>query len=244
MRNPPWTTDELILALDLYFRVDPLHNTENHPEIIALSELLNRLPIHTERPDAGRFRNPNGVYMKLCNFLRLDPTYNGAGLKAGSKKDEEVWNEYASDSQRLQQVAAAIKSNVDVEIVGILPEEDRDIEAIEGRILVRHHLIRERNRSLVREKKASFLRKHGRLYCEVCTFDFAWAYGALGDGFIECHHVLPLSTVRPGQRTRIEDLALVCANCHRMLHRGSRWPTMGDLRGIFLDRGTANPREV
>ncbi len=83
MRNPHWTRDELILALDLYFKVNPVHTSEKHPAIVELSNILNGHPIHKERPDGGKFRNPNGVYMKLCNFLRLDPDYNGTGLDAG-----------------------------------------------------------------------------------------------------------------------------------------------------------------
>lgn len=79
MRNPKWTRDELILALDLYFRCDPLKTNKSDPEIIALSDLLNSLPIHPQKAEFEKFRNPNGVYMKLCNFLRLDPDYSGAG---------------------------------------------------------------------------------------------------------------------------------------------------------------------
>jgi 5-methylcytosine-specific restriction protein A len=81
-RNPPWQRDELILALDLYFRHPPNSISKTHPEVLALSELLNALPIHPHRPDAARFRNPAGVYRKLCNFLRFDPTYQGKGADA------------------------------------------------------------------------------------------------------------------------------------------------------------------
>jgi len=82
-RNPTWSRDELILALDLYFRLGgrPASVPKNHPGIVRLSDTLNQLPIHAQRPDAQRFRNPNGVYMKLCNFLRFDPSYTGAGLQ-------------------------------------------------------------------------------------------------------------------------------------------------------------------
>jgi 5-methylcytosine-specific restriction protein A len=59
----------------------------------------------------------------------------------------------------------------------------------------------------------------GRLACEVCNFDFGVVYGELGTGFAECHHKLPLS--EGVRRTRLEDLAIVCSNCHRMLHRRS-----------------------
>lgn len=111
-RNPNWTREELILALDLYFKVNPLHTSEKTPEIIELSRILNILPIHKVKPDPDRFRNPSGVYMKLCNFLRLDPSYPGVGLDAGSKLDEEVWNEFFTNRRQLSLTANSIKDNM------------------------------------------------------------------------------------------------------------------------------------
>jgi hypothetical protein len=78
-KNPTWVSDELILTLDLHFRLERKAKDQHHPEVVALSELLNRLPIHTERPDAARFRNPSGVALKLANFLALDPQHTSVG---------------------------------------------------------------------------------------------------------------------------------------------------------------------
>jgi hypothetical protein len=50
-RNPTWERDELILALDLYFQLERSVPDDSEPEVIALSELLNELPIHQDRPD-------------------------------------------------------------------------------------------------------------------------------------------------------------------------------------------------
>ena len=74
MRNPKWHRDEIILALDLYFRLDPGQISARNPAIIELSKVLNKLPIHEERPDSVKFRNPNGVGLKLSNFLAIDQT--------------------------------------------------------------------------------------------------------------------------------------------------------------------------
>jgi len=63
-KNPPWSRDELILALELYFRVEPTHTSEKNPEIVELSRILNSLPIHIGTDKNPNFRNPNGVYMK------------------------------------------------------------------------------------------------------------------------------------------------------------------------------------
>lgn len=100
------------------------------------------------------------------------------------------------------------------------------------RVLLRQHKIRERNRSLVAKKKASVMAKEGCLKCEVCGFDFQQTYGQLGEGFIECHHKVPISQF-PGQKTRLKDLALVCANCLRMLHRGGESLTAVQLKSLL-----------
>ena len=90
MRNPKWHRDEIILTLELYYDLESGRMNSGSKEVIELSELLNKLPIHTIRPDAQKFRNPNGVSYKLGNFKFFDPDYNGTGLKGGSKLDEEV----------------------------------------------------------------------------------------------------------------------------------------------------------
>ena len=233
-RNPNWARDELILALDLYFRVSPIHASESHPEIVALSEILNSLPLHSQEIHGQNFRNPAGVYMKLCNFLRLDPAYEGTGLDAGSKLDEIVWNEFSGDRGHLEQVALAIKSNAN-EVPPPTDDEleTTDVEAEEGRILTRVHQSRERNAGIVAEKKKTVFKAAGKLACEVCGFDFHVRYGELGRDFAECHHRFPLCKLVPGQKTRLVDLAIVCANCHRMLHQGHRWVSTEELQHLL-----------
>ena len=67
------------------------------------------------------------------------------------------------------------------------------------------------------------MKRNGKLICEVCRFDFAIHYGDYGKGFIECHHTQPLETLPEGHQTHLDDLALVCSNCHRMIHRRKEW---------------------
>jgi len=74
---------------------------------------------------------------------------------------------------------------------------------------------------------------NGRLACEVCEFDFSIAYGNRGSGFIECHHTKPLATLGTGTKTHIDDFALVCANCHRMIHRRKPWLSIAELKGVI-----------
>ncbi|MFZ6640777.1 HNH endonuclease [Undibacterium sp. TC4M20W] len=92
------------------------------------------------------------------------------------------------------------------------------------------HTRRERNAKLIKKKKESVLKATGKLACEGCGFDFMRFYGPLGDGFIECHHRRALSTLVESKNTKLDDLAMVCANCHRMLHRIRPWKTIEELQ--------------
>lgn len=100
----------------------------------------------------------------------------------------------------------------------------------EGKLKEKLHLSRERNRELVRQAKLLGLDQDGHLKCACCGFDFLATYGEVGKGFIEAHHTKPVSTLHEnGEETKIEDLALVCSNCHRMLHRKRPWLKMDEL---------------
>jgi 5-methylcytosine-specific restriction protein A len=76
-----------------------------------------------------------------------------------------------------------------------------------------------RVRSAINRRKA--IEHHGTT-CAICGFDFEKAYGELGKGFIEIHHLTPLgSTETPKEVDPTTDLIPLCANCHRMIHRGA-----------------------
>jgi predicted HNH restriction endonuclease len=94
-----------------------------------------------------------------------------------------------------------------------------DYEANEWRSRLHTRLERERDNRLVRLKKEKVLRETGKLACECCGFDFCVQYGELASGFAECHHRRHVSKLRKGEKTTRPSLAVVCANCHRVLHR-------------------------
>lgn len=86
--------------------------------------------------------------------------------------------------------------------------------------LVQHaRLEKVRNSALVREAKRLFKKKHGKLFCEICEFDFESKYGQRGKDYIEAHHKTPISELEESVELTVKDLAMVCSNCHRMLHR-------------------------
>jgi predicted HNH restriction endonuclease len=114
-------------------------------------------------------------------------------------------------------------------------DADEDEAYPEGRERWRLHRNKERNQKAVSRKKKKVMAAEGKLLCEVCDFDFALVYGHLGKGFAECHHRVPLSQLTQEHFVRLDDLAIVCANCHRMLHRCPFY-TVEELRELILDR--------
>lgn len=97
--------------------------------------------------------------------------------------------------------------------------------AIEGNSVLAQHMRYERNNSFVQRIKKQALAENKMLNCQICGFSFFEKYGEIGEGFIEAHHKNPLSERNGKTKTKREDIALVCSNCHRMLHRGD--PTFG-----------------
>jgi 5-methylcytosine-specific restriction protein A len=152
-------------------------------------------------------------------------------LDRGNKLEKVIWDEFSGDPVRLRKIVATIRSATVSDVP--LPEDTEAFEAREGRVLTRLHTYRERDRTIVKRKKAAFIKAHGRLFCEACAFDFSAAYGTRGNGFIECHHTKPISELKPEESTHLADLALLCANCHRMIHATRPWWTMEELRAAL-----------
>jgi 5-methylcytosine-specific restriction protein A len=97
------------------------------------------------------------------------------------------------------------------------PDSDVDIHSTvvdEGRRRLVMHLKRERKKFIVDKKK----KQAATLDCEVCGFSFSRAYGSAAEKYCEVHHLIPLHEIKGTTKTRMEDLAILCANCHRVVH--------------------------
>jgi 5-methylcytosine-specific restriction protein A len=67
--------------------------------------------------------------------------------------------------------------------------------------------------------------------CAACGMDFEKSYGTLGKGFIEVHHVTPISQMGGSYLINpLRDLVPLCANCHAMVHRHNPPMSVDDLR--------------
>lgn len=139
---------------------------------------------------------------------------------------QDLWDRFISYFTKDFIFATRFTENLENEI----DNSDTEISVIEGKLRLVTHLARERDRSIIRQKKLLALQS-GLLKCEICDFSFILRFGI---EFIECHHKTPISQSGVTETT-LKDLALVCANCHRMLHKqfNGHFLSMEALRGII-----------
>jgi 5-methylcytosine-specific restriction enzyme A len=127
-------------------------------------------------------------------------------------------SQFATEADVIQAVigADAIEASDGV-FSDLLDQVELLHETLEGRKLLREHLIRERDPTIIRRFKDS-LRSYR---CSVCSLSFEEIYGKIGKAFIEAPHVEPIAGRNEDCPTTLSDLIAVCSNCHRMLHRKS-----------------------
>lgn len=82
------------------------------------------------------------------------------------------------------------------------------------------HISIERDRGLRNKKIIEFLKTNGELFCEVCGFNFSRKYSFLKHNIIEVHHIRPLSELTEKTKVALDDLILLCSNCHFAVHQG------------------------
>ncbi|MBY5566616.1 HNH endonuclease [Rhizobium leguminosarum] len=209
--NPNWTRDETLLAVDLYLWLKGTVPSPKSPAVRSLSELLRSLPYHAEAAKQSTFRNPDGVGFKLMNIRQVA---TGKGLGNVSNMDRQVWAEFGHRPDEVRRIAAAIRAGIPAASSGHLPEVDQELP--EGRLLTALHLRRERNpkvRSLLLDSRRS-----SGLRCEICELSRPTLEILMQEAIFEAHHLVPLAEAGEG-KTRLADLALLCACCHRLIHR-------------------------
>jgi|GEM_PF-1006420 len=113
-----------------------------------------------------------------------------------------------------------------------------DTAYAEGKVVVRTVRERQRSRQLVNDAKAQFRAAHdGRLFCEVCGFDFDIFYGI---EYIEAHHTEPIASLEKETDNTVESVVMLCANCHRAAHSRTPPYSVEELREMTKKDGKKN----
>jgi 5-methylcytosine-specific restriction protein A len=220
--NPDWTREETILALGVLASRGMKCPAKSSDEVGELSEFLRNCAIHPPHARNARFRNRDGVYMKMQNLLSCDLPPDRKGLVT-TRMDRAVWHEFVRKPEAVIAAALAIRANLrtleTLEKVEPLEIADDDDGSEEGKIAFRTHRRRERARGL-RKKALKNARRNGNcLRCEACGQTERSALGMAAEAEFEVHHRIPLAESGSSPvKTRLKDLAVVCASCHRLVH--------------------------
>jgi 5-methylcytosine-specific restriction protein A len=231
--NPTWTRDETILALDLYFESDKRLPSPTDHRVLKLSNLLRSLPHHESASKNDSFRNPDGVAFKLQN---LHNVATGKGLSNVSEMDRQIWAEFRSRRADVRALAELILTGIQI-TAGLKKPVDPfdDEEFYEGRILSELHKRRERD-PRIRKRLLDSRLARGRLTCDLCCRHSIVDNSVFEDAIFEAHHTVPLSMASV-RVTRIADLSLLCANCHRLVHRAisthKRWLSITECQQLL-----------
>ena len=123
--------------------------------------------------------------------------------------------------------------NISDEIVEKYQPQDDELTFAEGKIKYALHSKKERNKKVVALKKKLAFDNNPLLPCEICGISFKDKYGEIGEGFIEAHHIFPISELTEETETRLEDLILVCCNCHKIIHHKRPWLTIENIKSLL-----------
>lgn len=108
MRNPVWSRQEIILALDLFQDLPSSRISSRDDDVRSLSNFLRLVaPLHAVNP---KFRNPNGVALKLHNLARFDPSRSA--MKKGGKLEKDIWDQYLHRRADLKQDAERLRETL------------------------------------------------------------------------------------------------------------------------------------
>lgn len=224
--NPHWTTEELILTLDLYYSHFPKTQPDpTDPLVIELSNMLRKLGELTHGTLSNfeeNYRSPDSIRMRCANFAKLDPNRSSGMGGSTGEKVRSVFEKYTPNLQLLKKEATKIKETI--ESAGILNFHlDDEFEELvpEGGVRMKVHRAYERKNSNRKKVLKSFKRRNGgKLFCQVCQTNPNAVFG-MDDEFpiLDVHHLKQLSEIGEIHTPNIRDFAVLCPTCHRAIHK-------------------------
>lgn len=124
-----------------------------------------------------------------------------------------------ADLRDLVRLYMSLTARGGFDTLGEITEEEEEAGAETVTERRRYRLHRKIDRDSTAAKKAKSALGH---VCQACSMDFEALYGVVGRKYIEAHHLTPLSELPENEEIELnpkKDFAVLCANCHRMIHR-------------------------
>ena len=154
-------------------------------------------------------KNARDTFDILFNNGRIgwiDEEGNQPSLSKRFRRIHEEWKD--QQDQELEEFVLTLRANAP------FTEIDPVMARTEGGKKVYVSVRLERDPRL----RTDAIKCHG-LDCMACGFNFEKFYGEAGRNFIEVHHIIPLANAGRTETNPETDLIVLCANCHRIVHR-------------------------
>jgi 5-methylcytosine-specific restriction protein A len=215
MSSIAFTRDEVILALDVLYSAEGQRVSADSEEIVGLSALLNRLPIHPTENRSADFRNARGVTGQLmrfrssCNTGNRDPSVGILFFNVAFEFEDTI--------EDLHKIAVAIRRN-EPYYSSRFSTQSEDIGFPEGVLLGHLHRMIE-----VRVTAKFDLANH----CEICNLRPELCYIPC-KGLLQPHLIVPPVDLNGKKKYGPESFITVCPTCHAVLHRIRPWRTRKD----------------
>tara|TARA_B100000795_G_C22779872_1_gene431760 strand:- start:704 stop:1492 length:789 start_codon:yes stop_codon:yes gene_type:complete len=241
LSSPQGASDPVQMDIG-YLLPNSSSHTTSHPSFLSDEEWRNEevtllfREIDTKDIDKSVDRLADKIN-KLNNFLSFYiPTKSKSKISIKnmlnylitSNKEKAIFN------NSTEELCNVIEFFLDSQYINSTPLNlDIIDQSKEGNTLIREHFFRERDYKIIKAKKSQVLAFTGALRCETCNFDYSKTYGPRGHNYIEVHHKKPISEYKSDDITKLEDLAVLCSSCHRMIHRCHPWLSMEELKEII-----------
>lgn len=205
------------------------------------------LKVLQQRADLMRKRMPE--YLKMFSTTQID-LGSKARLPAGYQAGHALGISYEVSSLPTESVLQADLRRM-VEAYRALvfrnteSDEDEDLRlefGLSNKVTITEKRKYAFHRKIERNSTASRKAKkfHGTT-CQACALSFPDRYGKIGKGFIEAHHLKPIGKLKEGEKVEYDiasDFAVLCANCHRMIHRSANPSNMTAFRTLVQSNAT------
>lgn len=218
-----WTEEELTLALVLYntLKYGQMHG--RNPGVIALSRILQCLPIYPKDIRPENFRSVASVSLRLSNFRSCDPECNAQGLhSSGAGLFHDIFNKYYKQPQLLANDAKEIEQKYKINILEIRPCADGEYQDVateefhNTRGVFRIHKSKEIESTFYNKVRSYHYNQSKE--CSLCGHNLTLIYGKLGENMMEYHCIKYLSNEN-SQIVTIGDYVQVCPTCHKLLDK-------------------------
>lgn len=208
------------MTLDVLYSASNNRISPNSKEMLELSELLNRLPIHPSELKKAYFRTAPGITQQVNLFLK-SCRLGEKSVHVG-KRFFEVAFEYEGKEEQLHAIAAAIRAN-EKYYSSTYGSKEADYGFPEGALLGHlHHVI----------EHAAYEKVYCGDTCEICGIKPVLQY-QIQENLLQLHLTIPPEKLNGGSHYGQGSYMTVCPTCHAALHRIRPWVDKNNCEDIL-----------